>query len=38
MDTKTRIPGKGWFTFELNSYEDVRDAVWWLNRAYAEAK
>ncbi len=38
MDTNTRLPGKGWFTFELNSYVDVRDALWWLNRAYAEAK
>ena len=34
LDTSTRIPGKGWFSFELSSNEDLRDALWWLGRAY----
>jgi hypothetical protein len=38
MDTNTRVPGKGWFSFELNSQEDMRDALWWLNQAYECAK
>jgi len=27
MDTNTRVPGKGWFSFELKSRADVRDAL-----------
>lgn len=34
MDTNTRVPGKGWFTFRLNSEGDLRDALWWLSQAY----
>jgi hypothetical protein len=37
MDTSTRIPGKGWFSFELNSDNDVRDALFWLNHAYEQS-
>jgi len=37
MDTSTRIPGKGWFSFELNSENDVRDALFWLNHAYEQS-
>jgi hypothetical protein len=37
MDTNTRVPGKGWFSFELNSQTDVRDALFWLNHAYEAA-
>jgi hypothetical protein len=38
MDSNTRIPGKGWFSFELNSEGDLRDALRWLNQAYEAAK
>jgi hypothetical protein len=35
LDTSTRVPGKGWFTFELASEEDLRDALWWIQQAFA---
>jgi hypothetical protein len=38
LDTGTRMSGKGWFSFELFSDADVRDAIWWLNQAYEAAK
>jgi luciferase-like monooxygenase len=38
MDTNTRVPGSGWFSFELHSDADVRDALWWLNQSYESAK
>lgn len=31
-------PNVMWYSFELNSAEDLRDALWWLNRAYESAK
>jgi hypothetical protein len=37
MDTNTRLPGKGWFSFQLDSETDLRDALFWLNQAYEEA-
>jgi hypothetical protein len=37
LDTSTRVPGKGWFTFELTSEEDLRDALWWIQQAFANA-
>jgi hypothetical protein len=37
VDTNTRIPGKGWFSFELNSDADSRDALLWLDHAYRAA-
>jgi hypothetical protein len=37
MDTNTRLPGKGWFSFELHSAGDLRDALFWLNHAYEAA-
>jgi len=37
MDTSTRVPGQGWFSFELQSDADLRDALWWLNQAYKAA-
>lgn len=27
-----------WHSFELHSADDLRDALWWLNRAYQAAK
>ena len=35
----TRIaPGKRWFSFEVGSTSDLRDALWWLNQAYERTK
>jgi len=31
------LPGARWLSFELNSEEDFRDALWWLNHAYEHA-
>jgi hypothetical protein len=38
IDTESRVPSAKWFTFELNSEADFRDALWWLNQAYDHAK
>jgi hypothetical protein len=38
MDTNTRVPGKGWFSFEVASESDLRDALSWLDRAYRAVK
>ena len=35
VDTLTRRPGRGWFTFALQAEADVRDALWWLDQAFA---
>ena len=31
-------PGRRWFSFEIRSAEDLRDALWWLDQAYEAAK
>src|SRR5262249_35353150 len=31
-------PGKRWFSFDVGSTEDLRDALWWLNQAYEHTK
>lgn len=31
-------PGKRWFSFEVASTDDLRDALWWLNQAYEHTK
>ena len=31
-------PGKRWFSFEVGSTGDLRDALWWLNQAFERAK
>jgi hypothetical protein len=33
-----RSPGAKWYSFELSSEADLRDALWWLNQAYERAK
>jgi hypothetical protein len=38
IDTENRIPSAKWFTFELHSEADFRDALWWLHQAYEHAK
>lgn len=37
MDTNTRVPGKGWFTFEVTCENDLRDVLAWLQHAYKAA-
>jgi hypothetical protein len=36
--TGKTIRAKGWHAFEINSEEDLRDALWWLSQAYELAK
>jgi hypothetical protein len=38
IDFENAVPSAKWFTFELNSEADFRDALWWLNQAYEYAK
>ena len=38
MDTNTRMPGQGWFSFQLIAESDLRDALYWLNQAYLVSK
>jgi len=38
IDLENAVPSAKWFTFELNSEADFRDALWWLNQAYEYAK
>lgn len=38
MDTNTRVPGKGWFSFEVTTEGDLRDALLWLEHAYQAVK
>jgi hypothetical protein len=38
IDLDRRIPGAKWFSFELHSEADLRDALWWLNQAYERTK
>ena len=38
MDTSTRVPGRGWFSYQLRTQADLRDVVWWLSQAYEAAR
>jgi hypothetical protein len=38
IDFEKEAPGARWYSFELNSASDLRDALWWLNQAYLEAR
>ena len=35
---KRIAPGKRWFSFDVRSGEDLRDALWWLKQAYENTK
>ncbi|MGB9431675.1 MAG: hypothetical protein WBQ89_05495 [Candidatus Acidiferrum sp.] len=37
MHSSTKASSKGWFSFELSSENDLRDALFWLNHAYEAA-
>lgn len=32
------VPGKRWFSFNVGSAADLRDALWWLDQAYEKTK
>jgi hypothetical protein len=38
IDSERGTPGERWFSFALNSPDDMRDALWWLDQAYRKAK
>jgi len=38
MNSSMKAKRKGWFSFELNSANDLRDALFWLDHAYRAAK
>jgi hypothetical protein len=38
VSTGTRMRAKGWHCFDVNSAEDLKDVLWWLNQAYELAK
>lgn len=37
IDTENRVPNAKWFTFEIHSEDDFREALWWLSQAYEQA-
>ena len=37
LDASTKATSKGWFSFQLTSTTDLRDALFWLNHAYEAA-
>ncbi len=37
LDASTKATSKGWFSFQLTSTTDLRDALCWLNHAYEAA-
>jgi len=37
MDASMKASSKGWFSFELSTETDLRDALFWLNQAYEAA-
>jgi hypothetical protein len=38
VDAQSELSLKRWHSFEVNSAEDLRDALWWLNQAYERTK
>jgi len=37
MNANTKASGRGWFSFELSSQPDIRDALFWLQHSYEAA-
>lgn len=33
-----KAPGARWYSFELNSADELSDVLWWLNQAYEKAR
>jgi hypothetical protein len=38
LAVESKFKAKHWHAFEINSADDLRDALWWLNQAYELAK
>ena len=38
ISSERQTPDVKWYSFQLDAAGDMRDAVWWLNRAYEAAK
>jgi hypothetical protein len=38
VEVSRKAPGAGWYSFELRTEDDLRDALWWVNLAYETAK
>ena len=38
IDPERAEPGAKWTSFEVQSEQDLRDAIWWLSQAYERAK
>jgi len=38
VDTISRVPGPGWFIFEMDEASAMQSALGWLGRAYQAAK
>jgi hypothetical protein len=38
ISSEKESPDVTWYSFELGGADDMRDALWWLNRAYEAAK
>jgi hypothetical protein len=38
IDPERVGPGVQWTSFAVHSEEDLRDAIWWLNEAYEQAR
>jgi hypothetical protein len=34
ISSEKEVPGRRWYSFELSSADELRDALWWLNQAY----
>ena len=38
VDAEKEEPGQGWYSFEIRSPEEIRDALRWLGEAYERAR
>ena len=38
VDAESELSQKRWHSFEVNSADDLRDALWWFSQAYERAK
>ncbi len=38
INSQRKMPGAKWYSFELNSADELRDVLWWLNQAYEKAR
>lgn len=38
VEISAKAPGAGWYSFDVASAKDLRDALWWVNQAFETAK